>query len=236
MTLNIGICEDSIEQRKLHLRFVEQFLEKKNVKYKIFEFSSGEELIEDYPENLDILLLDIIMDNMTGMDVSKKIRTFDKDVEILFVTSSSEYIQEGYEVRAYRYLIKPLSYEMVEKHFDSCINEIIKKSDYIVINSKNDIIRVNVNSILYIETYKREIIIHEERNSYKVKLSMKSMEELLEGKKFFRCHTSYIVNLQKVESLSKNIVYIGDKEIPVSKHLIKVFKIALIKCLGEIVC
>lgn len=236
MTLHIGVCEDSIEQRNLNIRLIEEFLDEKNIEYKIFEFSSGEDLIRNYPNNLDILFLDIIMENISGMDTSKKIRTFDENVEILFVTSSIEYIQEGYEVRAYRYLIKPLNYEVIEKHLSTCIEQIMKKSDYIVINTKNKMVKINVNSILYIETYKRDIIIHEGTNSHRFKISMKSMEDMLKGKNFFRCHTSYIINLQKIESLNKNVIYIKDKEIPVSKYLIKELKVALTKCLGAIVC
>ncbi|MGL5328762.1 MAG: LytR/AlgR family response regulator transcription factor [Peptostreptococcaceae bacterium] len=237
MKLHIGVCDDISLQRNIHKEFINKFFSSRDVEYEIHEFSCGEELLEKYPKKLDILFLDIIMEDMTGMDVSKHIREFDKNVEILFITSSMEYIQEGYEVRAYRYLMKPITYEMMERHLEEWMSEVLKKKEeFILLDTKNGITKIMLEDIRYIETDKRELIIYQKDRVLRVKMSMKNMEKILEGKFFFRCHTSYIVNLKKVEVLQKNNLYIEDKEIPISKYVLREFKIKLTECLGEVVC
>ncbi|SCI04107.1 Accessory gene regulator protein A [uncultured Clostridium sp.] len=235
--VKIGVCDDISLQRNFTVEMIKRYLNSRNIEFSIYEFSSGEDLIENYPDGLDILFLDILMDDITGMDASKKIREFDDNVEILFVTSTVDYVHEGYEVRAYRYIMKPISYETIEKHLKECVDNIIKrKNNHIIITTKNNLVKVDLDSILYIETCKRELIIHEKDKSHRVKMSMKNMEKILNGKNFFRCHTSFIVNLMKVDSLNKNTIYIQDKEVPISKYAIKEFKVSLANCLGAIVC
>jgi len=177
------------------------------------------------------------MDKLTGMDTAKKIRDFDKRVEILFTTSISDYVHEGYEVRAYRYLMKPLTYEVVQKHLKECISNIIEKeTNFLIINNKNNLMKINLDSVLYIETKKKDLTIYEKDKSYRVKMSMRKIEKLLNGKKFFRCHNSFLVNLKMVESLDKNIVYINETPISVSKHRVQGLKKELTSLLGAIVC
>ncbi len=237
MVLHIGICEDNLLHRTILINYIEEFLKLEELSFKVYEFKSGEELLERYPSNLDILLLDIHMDKLTGMDAAKKIREFDKRVEILFTTSISDYVHEGYEVRAYRYLIKPLTYEVVQKHLKECISNIIEKeANFLVINNKKNLMKINLDSVLYIETDKKNLIIHKTDKSYMIKMSMRNIEKLLNRKNFFRCHSSFLVNLKMVESLDKNIVYIKEAPIPVSKHRAQQLKKELTSLLGAIVC
>ncbi len=74
MELHIGICDDILLQRSILIEFVKTYLDKRGILFKIYEFSSGEDLVSNYPEKLDILFLDILMNDMTGMDASRKIR------------------------------------------------------------------------------------------------------------------------------------------------------------------
>ncbi|HSQ87259.1 LytTR family DNA-binding domain-containing protein [Romboutsia sp.] len=237
MILHIGICEDNLIHRTILINHIEEVLKLEKVSFKLYEFKSGEELLEKYTRSLDILFLDIHMEKLTGMDTARKIREFDKRVEILFTTSISDYVHEGYEVRAYRYLIKPIIYEVVQKHLKECIFNIIEKeTNFLIINGKSNLIKINLDSVLYIETKERDLIIHEIDKSYKVKMSMRKIEKLLEGKHFFRCHNSFLVNLKMIESLDKNIVYINKASIPVSKYRVKGLKKELTSLLGAIVC
>ncbi|CEP95638.1 two-component response regulator VirR-like [[Clostridium] sordellii] len=156
--LNIVICEDEIEQQEILKDYLEQILNEINSKYEILIFNSGEELFKNYPDNIDIFLLDIQMDGLNGMEVARKIRQIDKkEVEIIFTTSLIEYIQEGYEVRAYRYLLKPIKLEDLKKHIILCIEELTKnKESYIAVNEKNNTYKVKVSEITYIEIQKEK--------------------------------------------------------------------------------
>lgn len=234
--INIAICEDDFSQRVLLNNSICSILSSQSLDYTITEFSSGEELIRDYPNRIDILFLDIQMDKLTGMDTARKIREFDSRVEIIFTTAMLEYIHEGYEVRAYRYLLKPLNYEDLLKHVNSCINDVFDKNETIVIKDKNETIVILIDNILFIEVFKKEITIYTEDRNYTFKMSMKNIEKELLKKNFFRCHKSFLINLKKVRSLKQNIITVGSSEIPVSRYRFKDLKFKLVHILGDTLC
>ena len=129
MIVRIGICDDEARVRLKTRQLVEKYLKMYELTYEIYEFSSGEELLASYPQSLDVLLLDITMGQLNGIETAKEIRSFDSTVDIIFLTSLMEFMQEGYVVRAYRYLLKPLDDKKVLKHVMSCSEERLLRQD-----------------------------------------------------------------------------------------------------------
>ena len=234
----IVLCEDDILHRELLARYLEQIFKDLGLEYKLTEFSSGEDLLSNYPDKLDILFLDIQMDKLTGMDTARKIREFDNSIEIVFTTAILDYIHEGYEVRAYRYLLKPLEYECILKNTKACINDLIDKKSTIAIKDRLQTAIIHISDILYIEVLRKEITIYTKEDKYLFKTSMKSIEDTLVKKNFFRCHKSYLINLKKVNLLreKENLVIIDCFEIPVSRYKLKALKIKLAHILGDLLC
>lgn len=233
----VVICEDCENSRELIKKTLKKIQNDSKYTIRIIEFENGEELINNYPQNIDIFMLDIEMGNLSGMDVAREIRKRDNNTQIIFTTGNPSYLQEGYEVRAYRYLIKPFSVDELKQHILACINDIkIKKSKNIVVQEKNNIYKIPIDEILYIEVYKKDITIHTQNNEYQVKMSITNIEKELIQYNFFRCHRSYLVNLKKVDSLKGNVIVIKNIEIPVSRYRINEFKCRLAKSLGEILC
>ncbi|CEH34145.1 LytR/AlgR family response regulator transcription factor [Romboutsia lituseburensis] len=233
----VVICEDCENSRELIKETLKKIQNDSKYTIRIIEFENGEELINNYPENIDIFMLDIEMGNLSGMDVAREIRKRDNNTQIIFTTGNPSYLQEGYEVRAYRYLIKPFSVYELKQHVLACINDIkIKKSKNIVVQEKNNIYKIPIDEILYIEVYKKDITIHTQNSEYQVKMSITNIEKELIQYNFFRCHRSYLVNLKKVDSLKGNVIVIKNIEIPVSRYRINEFKCRLAKSLGEILC
>lgn len=168
--INIGICEDELHYRVNIKDMLGDILSTYSINYKIYEFSSGEELLSNYPKDLDILIMDIQMKIINGMDTARKIREFDQNLEIIFMTSFSEFMQEGYEVKAYRYILKPISERKISRNILPCINEIMKKkNNYLTINVKNYVDRIKIDSIVYIETDRPNILIYTNDNKYTTK-------------------------------------------------------------------
>ena len=226
--INIGICEDELHYRVNIKDMLGDILSTYSINYKIYEFSSGEELLSNYPKDLDILIMDIQMKIINGMDTARKIREFDQNLEIIFMTSFSEFMQEGYEVKAYRYILKPISERKISRNILPCINEIMKKkNNYLTINVKNYVDRIKIDSIVYIETDRPNILIYTNDNKYTTKMSISKIDKILREHGFFRCHNSYIVNLKLVESMNSNTLKIGEKYIPISKYRVKELKLAL---------
>jgi len=235
--INIGICDDELHYRSKIKDMLKEILSSYPINYKVYEFSSGEELLNNYPKDLDILIMDIQMKLINGMDTARKIREFDENLELIFMTSFVEFMQEGYEVKAYRYILKPISERKMSKNILPCINEIMKKrNNYLTINVKNYVDRIKIDSIIYIETARPNILIYTNDNMYTTKMNISKMEKVLSEYGFFRCHNSYIINLKLVESMNSNTVIVGGKNIPISKYRVKDLKLAITNILGDILC
>lgn len=235
--INIGICDDELHYRTNIKDILKEILSSYPINYNIYEFSSGEDLLKSYPKNLDILIMDIQMKIINGMDTARKIREFDQNLEIIFMTSFAEFMQDGYEVKAYRYILKPISEKKLSKNVLPCISEIMKKrNNYLTINVKNYIDRVKIDSITYIETDRPNILIYTNDKVHTTKMSISKIEKILNEYGFFRCHNSYIINLKEVESMNGNTIVVNGKDIPISKYRIKSLKLAVTNILGDIVC
>ncbi|HBF5563104.1 TPA: response regulator transcription factor, partial [Clostridioides difficile] len=203
----IVICEDDITQIAFLRECILKSLEGISSQIELFEFNSGEELLETNLEGIDIFFLDIKMLQLTGMDVAKIIRETNDTSEIIFITSIVDYIQEGYKVRAYRYLLKPIDFGDLNESILSCISDIIKKREnFMLIENKGIINKILINSIMYIEVRKKVLTIHTKNDTYYTKNSMDKIELELEKYNFFRCHKSYLINLEYIQFICKNTV------------------------------
>lgn len=237
--IQIVLCEDQIQHQKTIEKFLQEILGENNIEYNLRIYKSGEELLNDYPKNVDIFILDIQMEKINGMDVARKIREIDKNKpEIIFTTSLVEYIQEGYEVRAYRYLLKPIKYEELKKHILSCIDEVINKKDkFILIENKNETYKIKIEEITYIEIQRKDMSIHTESKIYKTKMTMDKIEKELKNYNFYRCHKSFLVNIDYVENIKQYVAILDNKEeVLVSRHRFKDFKHKFLSSLGEKLC
>ena len=234
---SIALCEDNSLQREELKNNLSKVLDEIGVEYKLLTFETGEDLLREYPENLDMLFLDIQMGELTGMETARKVRKYDDKVEIIFITALWDYIQKGYEVRAFRYLIKPVKFKELQEQVTACVENILhKRYTYITIKDKNNVLKIRTEDILFLETFERKVIIHTNSQDYMVKMSMNKLEKELNNKGFFRCHTSYIVNLIKIEEIKKDYLLINKFTLPVSKHRMKNLKLRLTSFLGDLIC
>ncbi|HBH0704380.1 TPA: response regulator transcription factor, partial [Clostridioides difficile] len=230
----IVICEDDITQIAFLRECILKSLEGISSQIELFEFNSGEELLETNLEGIDIFFLDIKMLQLTGMDVAKIIRETNDTSEIIFITSIVDYIQEGYKVRAYRYLLKPIDFGDLNESILSCISDIIKKREnFMLIENKGIINKILINSIMYIEVRKKVLTIHTKNDTYYTKNSMDKIELELEKYNFFRCHKSYLINLEYIQFICKKTVVINDEDVPVSKYRMADLKKKLTYVLGD---
>ncbi|MEW9078388.1 LytR/AlgR family response regulator transcription factor [Terrisporobacter glycolicus] len=234
--IKIGICEDEKEMQDLIESHLQNLL--KNREYKIEKYISGEELLQANFEDIDILLLDIQMGKLSGMDTARRIREVNSKMEIIFITSLIDYVQEGYEVRAYRYLLKPIELEELKKHVLNCINEIEKnKNHYILIKNKSNTYKIYSNEITYIEVQKKDMLIHTINKDFDVRYSLEKVEKDLNLDKFVRCHKSFLVNLTYVENIKSNIAILeSGEEVPISRYRYKEVKEKFLRFIGDEIC
>ena len=160
---NIVICEDNKEQIKIILNYLRIIFENidDNYNYNINIFNSAEKMLEKNIDDVDIFLLDIKMKKMSGMEAAQNIRSRGINSEIIFLTGLIEYAKDGYKVRAYRYILKPIKFDELQESILNCIEEINKnKRKYFLIDQNGKIEKIKIDLIKYIEINRKELIIH----------------------------------------------------------------------------
>lgn len=220
--IKIAICEDEKEQQDLLKTHINQIFKDLPINYSLYTFNSGEELLKNYPKDIDVFLIDIQLNEINGMDTARKIRETDNKAEIIFITSLIEYAIEGYEVRAYRYLIKPVKYDDLKTHILNCIKEIDIKNKHIIIKEQGNRIKLDISEITYIEVQKENITIHTLNKTYETKGTMNNIEKEINCSRFYRCHKSFLVNLEHIKSIKQYIAVLeNSEEVPISRYRFK---------------
>lgn len=183
----------------------------------------------------DLVFLDIQMPDLSGMELARILdgRVGGQKPRIIFTTAYNQFAIEGYKVDALDYLLKPFSYEEFLKaatkayqYFEKLqkpaesIPDLEKNHDYIFLKVEYQLVKVMVKDIAYVEAYKDYVKVHltNKPNPLLSLTSMKAMEDMLPQQDFMRVHRSYIINLNHIDSVSRNVVNIGDAHITVSDN------------------
>lgn len=232
---NIVICEDNKEQIKIILNYLRIIFENIDDNYNINIFNSAEEMLEKNIDDVDIFLLDIKMKKMSGMEAAQIIRSRGINSEIIFLTGLIEYAKDGYKVRAYRYILKPIKFDELQESILNCIEEINKnKRKYFLIDQNGKIEKIKIDLIKYIEINRKELIIHlVDKNIICFWKSIEESDEKLENYGFFRVHKSFLVNMMYIDLITKDTVFIGEDKVPVSKYRIKDLKQNFTRFIGR---
>ncbi|MBI1838215.1 MAG: response regulator transcription factor [Flavobacteriia bacterium] len=174
----------------------------------------------------DLLFLDIQMPKFSGIDFLK---TLANPPKVIFTTAYSEYALEGYELHVVDYLLKPITYERfakaIQKVFEILDMEaqvkepgtIESKDDSILIKSSHQLIKIKIEDILYIEGLHKYVKIVTQEKSYCTLIGLTSIELEMPSKSFYRCHRSFIVNLNKIGLIEGNQAIIQKFSVPISK-------------------
>ena len=177
-----------------------------------------------HEEPVDILFLDIQMPELSGLEFAM---VLPKSTKVIFTTAYNQYALESYKVNSIDYLVKPISYEMFLKSVEKALNyfEEIRKNDLlseeqaIYVKSDYKLLRIPLDDILYIEGLKDYVSIHVESKEEPIPslINMKRIMDFLPTPAFMRVHRSYIVNMQKIQSIDRNRIVIGEQFIPISE-------------------
>lgn len=219
MNFKIAICDDESEEIEKIQKMVTRWAERTKHSVSIETFPSAEAfLFACNGGNLfDILLLDVEMRKINGIDLAKKIRTFDSKAEIIFITSHNEFASEGFEVDALHYLLKPVNEEKFSSVLDRAAVRLLTDPPSIIIQCNGDLIKLFEADILYVESYLHYILIHTIHGEYKIKESISTFAEKLSDL-FFRIHRSYLVSLTRVIRISRTSVTLeGNISLPLSR-------------------
>ncbi|MBQ8393200.1 MAG: response regulator transcription factor [Clostridia bacterium] len=219
MKFNIAICDDEISVAFSLKNQVEQFFIESEHTAEVFTFSSAEAFLFDYEENsaYDILLLDVEMKNMDGIQLAKKLRNDGFNGEIIFITSHFEFCGEGYEVDALHYLIKTVSKNKLNEVIEKAVEKLLIEPPSVIINCDGETVKLYERDIIYVEAYLHYVTIYTVNGEHRVKENISSFEKKLTDV-FYKTHRSYLVSLKYITRISRNSVTVkNNKELPLAR-------------------
>lgn len=221
--MRIAICDDEEAQRLLIQRYVEAWAADNKVALETELFASGESFwfVWEDDSSYDLLIFDIEMGQLNGMELAAGIRRKDEDIPILFVTGYDSYMAQGFEVAALHYLLKPLRKEKLFTVLDKLKKMRMRKKqeEKILFRAEEGPLSLPASKIWYIEAMAHQCILYTEDTSHVLCSSIGEMVRQLCGRReFVRCHRSYLVNVQHISAIVKPELVLDDgRRIPVSR-------------------
>lgn len=211
MNVKICICDDSSEERASINTLVREWSQQSGMYVSVSEFPTAEAFLFEY-ETLapDVLLLDIEMPGMNGVELAKRLREGNKLIQIAFITGFSEYISEGYEVAALHYLLKPISPEKLFSTLDRALEKREIDGRRIVLKTSAETVLLPIYEIRYIEVIKNYITVYA-GSSYTIKRTLKEIERELD-ERFLRVGRSYVVNLYFISRVTRSEIFLRTGE------------------------
>lgn len=238
MNLKCIAVDDEPLALDLISRYIEQtpFLELKGA------FSSAIEALSFINQaEIQVIFMDIQMPDLSGMELARVLdgKKDSDQTRIIFATAYHQFAIEGYKVDALDYLLKPYSYEDFLKAATKALHYFKRSqeaaparkeasdqaTDYIFLKVEYQLVKVKLNDISYVEAYKDYVKVHlQSKTSPLLSLTtLKNMQELLPEDRFLRVHRSFIVNLDQIDSVTKNTIHIRTQEISIGDNYKEAF-------------
>ena len=220
--LTIGVIEDEKRNQEQTVIALHKWSQETGETIRVKEYKDAKSFFFDFEdgESFDVLIMDIILPaSVAGTEIARRVRERDKRVIILFLTQVTDSFQDGFEVSALQYLIKPLIYPLLRRSLDRAAAQLreTEVTYYTFNHGKGKMMRLAHDDILFIESQSQHVIIHTaDGQRFDDWSRLKDVEKELPAG-FVRTHRSYIVNLHHVDRLEYRSVFVGQEELPVSR-------------------
>jgi DNA-binding LytR/AlgR family response regulator len=220
--MNAAIVDDMVTECEILCRLLKQYEMEQQQTVQIKAFHSGRELLYDYiPGSFDVVFMDIFLDNENGVDCALKLRQLDADVNLIFLTTSSEFGVKSYDVRAADYIIKPATLEKLSRALHYCKIAEAQSEPAITVNTKYQPLEITLHRILYADFQNRSACIHLKDCLISVSGSFSELSaQLTDYPQFMSCFKGIVVNLKEVrEVCGDSLILKNGEQLPVSRRL-----------------
>lgn len=221
MICGIAICDDEKAEAEYLRVLVDKWSAANKYNAAITTFESAEAFLFDYAgnKNYDIILLDIEMGKINGVELAKIIRKDNESVQIVFITGFPDFIAQGYEVSALNYLIKPVAEKKLSGVLDKAYKNLGKKERAVLFDINGESVRIPAGNIISAEAFAHSVEVTTTAEKFEIRQTTVETENLL-GDGFIRCHRSYIVGLKYIKRITKTDVILDNGiVIPLSRRL-----------------
>ena len=231
--MRIAIVEDEAQQREQLHTYIQQYAGETGQSFEVVLFSNGADLLKDYTPQYDIILLDIEMPGLNGMEAAGRLRSMDGDVVLMFVTNMAQYAINGYAVGALDFVLKPVNYYTFTVRLARAIRRARqRKNGQILLTLPDCVRRLDTQQIHYVEVQNRMLHYHTELGEFVLRGTMQSAEKELSRYHFVRCNHWYLVNLSHVAEVRRDMVVVAGAELEISRRNRTAFLTALTEYVG----
>lgn len=233
----IAICDDDPQLLHQLAAVIAQYASTRRLPLEYLLFDDAEAMLQSAAVRpFTHYFLDVMMPRMDGITAAQEIRSFDEHARIVFLTSFREYAYQGFQVRAFDYLLKPLQPEALIAVLDRLEAEEISAQAYVTLQNGRSVFRLPFDRLAYLEVNQKKLHFHLTNGQIRqIPGTISSIEaELLAQPDFAKIHRSYIVNLRHVSSLSPDgcVLTCGDN-LPISRLLYQQVRRQYIACLFD---
>ena len=226
--IRIAICDDDPSCVTTIRRAVQNWAEKSDLSVSISVFQNADDLLLHFQTSAcDIIMLDVIMPLLNGMETAYEIRKEDPSVKILFLTSSPEFAVESYEVRASGYLLKPIQTDKLERVLMECVRSLALEPTSIVVRTLFGFQKISLQSIECVEAQNKKVVFYLQHGRHlEVQDALSNCAAALTLENgFFKCHRSYIVSIPNTDHFSSTEVLTrSGLAVPIARGYAKAFR------------
>lgn len=210
--MKIAICDDEKIFRERLIKALNEYTDKYGYTFSYYEYSDGCHLLSA-DITYDLIFMDYQMNKTNGIDVVDTLRKRNDDTTVIFISSFTDMVFKSFEVRTYRFLVKPLNINKLYEALSSFIKMYDTEKYLIVKNDKLDMSeRITEDSVIYAEADNVYCKIRTANNTYVYKKTLSSFEKMLRSDFFFRVHRTYLVNLKYISSYSETEIIMDNNE------------------------
>lgn len=222
--MRVCLVDDDSTQLEYFKTIIDKWANIQNINVDIDFYLSAEEMLFENPKSypFDMIILDIQMKKISGIELAKRIRNKDKSVILAFVSGVADYVFEGYEVQAIRYILKPIKQQQVFELLDLVKTKEVEREKFMVLSISGEKKKVKYSDILYVESMGHYVIFHLKNEKIDYKQNISNLFEELSENNFVRTHRSYIVNLKYVDKITRDTCCLTEHiEVPISRSAYK---------------
>lgn len=218
MHISVVICDDLPEEQVTLARMIQTYCRGHQIELALELVASGDELLERWtPGRWDLIFLDIFMPGKSGVETARSLREKDKTCALIFATTSQEHGLESFELQVMDYLVKPFHQELLNQAMDWFVQQENVGLRQIRMDIEGSTYTIRMRDVEYVEICRHTALIRSGGQTYELRRTMEAMEEELNDDRFFRCHRSYLVNLDKVRRIERYDFTMEDGErVPIS--------------------
>lgn len=218
----VAVVDDDEVQNEYLRKLVKEWADSRGIAVNVRGYGSAKEFLFDYEDRpCSLLLLDIEMKGQNGMELARKLRAQGDHLPIVFITGFGDYMNEGYDVEALHYLLKPLDVEKFVRVLDRYADRKADAAEEIVVDTENGSMHLGISEIMYVEAFGRNSrLTMRDGREIDCHAGIGELREKLPADTFVGCHRSYIVNLRYARTIGRTELTLdGGQQILVSRRL-----------------